>query len=69
MGKRLCCPDISLLNPIADILGITTSELLNGRKMNSHPMNRFLKTLKNVDNALAYAEKSTQKNDVFFKIY
>lgn len=30
--RGLSCPDISLLSSIADILGVTTSELLNGRK-------------------------------------
>lgn len=30
--RGLSCPDISLLSSIADILGVTTGELLNGKK-------------------------------------
>ena len=60
--RGLSCPDISLLNPIADILGITTSELLNGQK-NEQTSNEQLSNdiKKNVDKALIYAEKSAQK--------
>lgn len=66
--RGLSCPDISLLNPISDILGITTSELLNGRK-NEQPSNEQISKdiKKNVDNALAYAEKLTQKKMMSFQ--
>lgn len=30
--RGISCPDISLLIPLAQILGVTTSELLNGEK-------------------------------------
>lgn len=30
--RGLCCPDISLLSKLSNILGVTTSELLNGEK-------------------------------------
>lgn len=30
--RGLCCPDISLLSKLSSILGVTTSELLNGEK-------------------------------------
>lgn len=30
--RGLSCPDISLLSPLSDILGITTNELLNGER-------------------------------------
>lgn len=66
--RGLSCPDISLLNPIADILGVTTSELLNGQK-NEQPSNEQISKdiKKNVDNALAYAEKSTHKKMISFQ--
>ena len=32
--RGLSCPDISLLTSLADILGVTTSELLNGQRSN-----------------------------------
>ena len=31
--RGLSCPDISLLTSLAGILGVTTSELLNGKKI------------------------------------
>lgn len=60
--RGLSCPDISLLNPIADILGVTTSKLLNGQK-NEQPSNEQISNdiKKNIDKALVYAEKSAQK--------
>lgn len=53
--RGLSCPDISLISPLADILGITASELLNGEKSSviSKDMND------SVDNALEYAQKAT----------
>lgn len=33
--RGLCCPDISLLSKLSHVLGITTSELLNGEKAQS----------------------------------
>lgn len=60
--RGLSCPDISLLNPIADILGITTSELLNGQKNEQPSSEQICKDIKkNIDKALVYAEKSAQK--------
>lgn len=53
--RGLSCPDISLLAPLADILGITTSELLNGEK--SSVVSKDMES--SVDNALQYAEKAT----------
>lgn len=52
--RGLACPDISLLTPVADILGITTSELLNGERKEFGPED--VET--SVDNALQYAEKT-----------
>lgn len=58
--RGLSCPDISLLNPLAEILGITTSELLNGEKNSSNidtdKDNDKIK--ESIDNALNYAEKT-----------
>ncbi len=34
--RGLSCPDISLLSSIADILGVTTGELLDGKKSNDN---------------------------------
>lgn len=55
--RGLSYPDISLLASIADVLGVTTSELLNGEK-NSSSCEDVEGT---IDNALHYADK-TAKN-------
>lgn len=54
--RGLSCPDISLLTSLAGILGVTTSELLNGKKnkMNSNDVEQT------VDNTLSYAENSVK---------
>ena len=54
--RGLSCPDISLLPSLAGILGVTTSELLNGQKnkMNSNDVEQT------VDNTLSYAENSVK---------
>ena len=54
--RGLSCPDISLLTSLAGILGVTTSELLNGQKnkMNSNDEEQT------VDNTLSYAENSVK---------
>jgi len=43
--RGLNCPDISLLSSIADILGVTTSELLNGKKSSDS----FVRAEANID--------------------
>ncbi|MDD4111491.1 MAG: helix-turn-helix transcriptional regulator [Herbinix sp.] len=48
--RGLSCPDISLLLPLSDILGITIVELLNGEKNYSEVVN--MKT--GINNALEY---------------
>lgn len=53
--RGLSCPDIVLLTSIADILGVTTSELLNGEK------NSSVDAETTVDNILNYAEKTVNK--------
>ena len=56
--RGLSCPDIVLLTSIADILGVTTSELLNGKK------NSSVDAETTVDNVLNYAEKTVNKKIV-----
>ncbi|RAQ29904.1 DNA-binding protein [Hydrogeniiclostridium mannosilyticum] len=55
--RGLSCPDISLLTSLADILGVTTSELLNGQRSNM-PSNDIEQS---VDHALVYAEKTANR--------
>lgn len=52
--RGLSCPDISLLLPLSDILGLTIEELLNGEKSNSEVVN--MQT--SVYNALEYGVKT-----------
>ena len=54
--RGLSCPDISLLPSLADILGVTTGELLNGKKSNADTEN--VKPI--IDNALQYANKAVK---------
>lgn len=53
--RGLSLPDISLLLPLSDILGVTVAELLNGEKNNSEEVN--MKT--SIHNALEYGAKTT----------
>lgn len=62
--RGLSCPDITLLTPLADILGVTTSELLNGQRSEITISKDVEKT---VDNALVYAEKSAKRKMVSFQ--
>ncbi len=61
--RGLSCPDISLLSPLADILGVTVSELLNSKK-DEYPSQGVLES---VDHALNYAEKSSKKSIASFR--
>lgn len=61
--RGLSCPDITLLTSVADILGVTTSELLNGQR--SETLSKDIE--KTVDNALIYAEKSAKRKMVSFQ--
>ena len=54
--RGLSYPDISLLPAIADVLNVTTSELLNGEKSSSNPAHAET----NIDNALHYADKASK---------
>lgn len=61
--RGLNCPDIALLTSLADILGVTTSELLNGQrsKTTSDDVTQV------VDNALFYADKSVKGKVASFR--
>ena len=61
--RGLSCPDITLLTSVADILGVTTSELLNGQR--SETLSKDIE--ETVDNALVYAEKSVKRKMVSFQ--
>ena len=54
--RGLSCPDISLLSPLSDILGITTTELLNGERKGQGTVN----TETSVVNALEYVGRTTK---------
>lgn len=68
--RGLSCPDISLLSSIADILGVTINELLNGEKISDSSgdievgIGDAEKSIyiveKSVDNVIQYAEKNTK---------
>ncbi len=62
--RGLSCPDITLLTSVADILGVTTGELLNGQRSQSVTSKEVEK---NIDNALVYAEKSAKSKMVSFQ--
>lgn len=55
--RALSCPDIALLAPLADILGITTSELLSGER--AETAEPEMETL--VETTLIYADETTKK--------
>lgn len=54
--RGLSCPDISLLSAIAEILGVTTGELLNSEKKDCTSEN----IEESIENALHYADKSAK---------
>lgn len=62
--RGLSCPDISLISSIADILGVTTSELLNGQR-NENTASK--EEEKSIDNALLCAEKSVKQRILSFQ--
>ena len=56
--RELSCPDISLIIPLARILGVSASELLNGCK-DSEPPSKKTETI--IEEALEYSDR-TSKN-------
>lgn len=61
--RGLSYPDISLLNSLSEILGVTTSELLNGQR--SEECAGDVKA--SVDNALVYAEETAKGRIAYFR--
>lgn len=55
--RGLSCPDISLIIPLAKLLGVTVSELLNSEKKESVPQEE-VETI--VEEALVYSDKNTK---------
>lgn len=55
--RGLSCPDISLLSPLSDVFGVTTTELLNGTRTGSESVD--VEVL--VVNALEYGEKTVKR--------
>ncbi len=62
--RGLSCPDIALLAPLADILGVTTGELLNGQRSGAAPPEEVERT---IDNALVYAESTATAKMASFR--
>lgn len=62
--RGLSCPDISLLSPISNILGVTTTELLNGERTE---VKETLNVDAIVDNALDYGEKTATRKIILTK--
>ncbi len=54
--RGLSYPDISLLSPLSNILGVTTTELLNGEKNGAETTNVEV----SIVNALEYSEKTAK---------
>lgn len=66
--RGLSCPDIALLAPLADILGVTTSELLRGqRSETAAPAAASADIEETLDHAFAYAESSAKRTILSFQ--
>lgn len=61
--RGLSCPDISLLASLADILGVTTGELLNGQRCGTVSSD----IEQSIDAAFVYAEKSVKGKVLSFQ--
>ena len=59
--RGLSCPDISLLSPLSDILGVTTTELLNGERASSDVAHEDVA----VATALEYGRKEVKRKTDF----
>lgn len=55
--RGLSCPDISLLIPLSELLGVSASELLSGEKK-SEPPQKETETI--IHEALVYSDKNTK---------
>lgn len=56
--RGLGCPDISLIMPLAKILGVSTSELLSGEK-NAEPLHEAAESA--IEETILYSDKSTKR--------
>lgn len=54
--RGISCPDVSLLIPLSKILGVTTSELLNGEKNEGSPIEEIKEDI--VEEALLYSGRN-----------
>ncbi len=61
--RGLSCPDIALLAPLANILGVSPGELLNGQR--SETISQTVE--ETVDSALVYAAESTKRTMISFQ--
>lgn len=63
--RNICCPDITLLRPLSEALGVTVSELLAGRREPdaSAPVLEDV-----VVNAISYTEAARRKNGLDWRL-
>lgn len=59
-------PDLSLIKPLCDILGITVNDLLSGEKIDNE--NYREKSEENILNTIKYSNNEIKKNNKTFKI-
>ena len=60
MGDGQSMPDISLLRPLADILGVTTSELLEGERIDSNAVLQADQAEELVQKVLLFSEQEKE---------
>lgn len=66
--RGLCAPDLATLEPLAEILGVTVTELIAGKRMEETPHREEIE--ENVQNTLQYSkEELRQKTRTFRKAY
>lgn len=63
--RDICCPDITLLLPLAAVLGVTVSELLAGRR---EPENTAPAVEDMVVSAISYSETARKKNSLDWRL-
>ena len=66
--RGLCAPDLSTLEPLADILGVTVAELISGKRMEETPHKTEIE--ESVQSTLQYSkEELRQKTRTLRKRY
>lgn len=63
--RGICCPDITLLLPLSDALGVTVTELLAGCREPEAPAPAVEKM---VVSAIRYSEKTSRKKDLNWRL-